>query len=180
MVSEATAPATSPALNYFVADKYVQALKEFAQAPNQKVFIMPVDMASLAGTLGGIAELAKSVLGEGDGRRSGARRDAGRSAPFRIRPPRRRPARRRPIRRPPGFRRRRVEAEDSPRVRIRSSRPISARSSGSSAASSCARPRRWRPARSSSSSARRRRSSARSPISSRLVLRPSCFCSAPW
>ncbi|HWG06762.1 MAG TPA: SPFH domain-containing protein [Beijerinckiaceae bacterium] len=78
MVSDAIATGDLAALNYFVAQNYTQALVEVARAPNQKVFIMPVDMASLAGTLGGIAELAKSVLGEGtaaEAQRLAARRE---------------------------------------------------------------------------------------------------------
>ena len=64
MVSEAIAKGDLASLNYFIAEKYVRALDAFARAPNQKVFIMPLDMAGLAGTLGGIAEIAKSALGE--------------------------------------------------------------------------------------------------------------------
>jgi regulator of protease activity HflC (stomatin/prohibitin superfamily) len=64
-VSEAIAKGDLAALNYFVAEKYVRALQALATAPNQKVFIMPLDLASLAGTLGGIAEIAQSALGEG-------------------------------------------------------------------------------------------------------------------
>lgn len=63
MVSEAIAKGDVAALNYFVAEKYVGAVETLARAPNQKVFIMPMDMAGLAGTIGGIAELAKSALG---------------------------------------------------------------------------------------------------------------------
>ena len=65
MVSEAIASGDLAALNYFIAEKYVKAIQALAQAPNQKVFIMPLDLASLAGTLGGIAEIASSALGEG-------------------------------------------------------------------------------------------------------------------
>jgi regulator of protease activity HflC (stomatin/prohibitin superfamily) len=65
MVSQAIANGDLAALNYFVAEKYVKALQALATAPNQKVFIMPLDLASLAGTLGGIAEIAASALGEG-------------------------------------------------------------------------------------------------------------------
>jgi len=64
-VSEAIANGDLAALNYFVAEKYVRALQAFATSPNQKTFIMPLDLASLAGTLGGIAEIAASALGEG-------------------------------------------------------------------------------------------------------------------
>ncbi len=65
MVSKAIADGDLAALNYFIAEKYIKSLQAFAEAPNQKVFIMPMDLASLAGTLGGIAEVASSALGEG-------------------------------------------------------------------------------------------------------------------
>ena len=65
MVSAAIANGDLAALNYFIAEKYVKAITALAETPNQKVFIMPMDMASLAGTLGGIAEIARSALGEG-------------------------------------------------------------------------------------------------------------------
>lgn len=63
LVSEAIAKGDVAALNYFVAEKYVGAVESLSRAPNQKVFIMPMDMAGLAGTIGGIAELARSALG---------------------------------------------------------------------------------------------------------------------
>ena len=77
MVSEAIAKGDLAALNYFIAEKYVRAIEAVARSPNQKVFIMPVEMASLVGTLGGIAEIAKSALSEnkpppGPARRPGA------------------------------------------------------------------------------------------------------------
>jgi regulator of protease activity HflC (stomatin/prohibitin superfamily) len=65
MVSKALAEGDLAALNYFIAEKYVKSIQALAEAPNQKVFIMPLDLASLAGTLGGIAEIAASALGEG-------------------------------------------------------------------------------------------------------------------
>jgi regulator of protease activity HflC (stomatin/prohibitin superfamily) len=71
MVSEAIAKGDLASLNYFIAEKYVRALDAFARAPNQKVFIMPLDMAGLAGTLGGIAEIAKSALGESTSEEAG-------------------------------------------------------------------------------------------------------------
>ncbi len=64
LVSQAVANGDLAALNYFVAEKYVNALTALATAPNQKVFLLPLDLASLAGTLGGIAEIASSALGE--------------------------------------------------------------------------------------------------------------------
>jgi regulator of protease activity HflC (stomatin/prohibitin superfamily) len=62
MVSQAIAQGDVQAINYFVALKYVEALKEFAISPNQKVFMMPMESAGLLGALGGIAELAKDAM----------------------------------------------------------------------------------------------------------------------
>ena len=68
MVSEAIAKGDMSAVNYLVAEKYVAAFGKLAAAPNQKVMIIPAEMGGLVGTLGGIAEIAKSALGkEGDG-----------------------------------------------------------------------------------------------------------------
>lgn len=64
LVSKAIAEGDLAALNYFIAEKYVKAIDALAHSPNQKTFIMPMDMAGLAGTLGGIAEVARSALGE--------------------------------------------------------------------------------------------------------------------
>ena len=60
MVSEAIAKGDIAALNYFIAEKYVRAIDTLARSTNQKTFIMPMDMAGIAGTLAGIAELARS------------------------------------------------------------------------------------------------------------------------
>ncbi len=67
MVSQAIAQGDVQAINYFVAQKYVEALKEFAASPNQKVFMMPVESAGLLGALGGIAELAKDAMAKQPG-----------------------------------------------------------------------------------------------------------------
>ena len=76
MVSQAIAQGDVQAINYFVAQKYVEALKEMANSPNQKVFIMPMEATGILGALGGIAELAKDAMarqpsqaGEGPGPR---------------------------------------------------------------------------------------------------------------
>src|SRR6478736_4536399 len=62
MVSKAIASGNTNALNYFVAQKYVEALKAFASSSNQKVFFLPVEATSVLSSLGGIAELAKDTL----------------------------------------------------------------------------------------------------------------------
>lgn len=61
VVSQAIAKGDVNAINYFVAQKYVEAFGRFAESNNTKTLIMPVDMSSLAGMVGGVAELIKSV-----------------------------------------------------------------------------------------------------------------------
>lgn len=63
MVSEAIGKGDIAAANFLVAEKYIDAIKELASAPNQKVVFVPLESASLAGTIGGIAELTKAVFG---------------------------------------------------------------------------------------------------------------------
>jgi regulator of protease activity HflC (stomatin/prohibitin superfamily) len=65
MVSDAIARGDLAGANFLVAEKYVEAIRAIATAPNQKVVIVPIEAASLAGTLGGIAEITKSVFGNG-------------------------------------------------------------------------------------------------------------------
>jgi regulator of protease activity HflC (stomatin/prohibitin superfamily) len=75
LVSEAISKGDIAAANFLVAEKYIDALKAMASAPNQKVIIVPIEAAALAGTVGGIAELTRAAFGDGGsaqaGRRSG-------------------------------------------------------------------------------------------------------------
>ena len=64
MVSSAVASGNQQALNYFIAQKYVDALKDMALSPNQKTIYMPLEASSIIGSLGGIAELAKDAFGK--------------------------------------------------------------------------------------------------------------------
>ena len=57
MVSRAIGEGDIQAVNYFVAQKYVEALAQFANSPNQKTFFLPVDAAGVIGAVGGIAEI---------------------------------------------------------------------------------------------------------------------------
>ncbi len=59
-VSEAIEKGSIQAINYFVAQRYVDAFAKLASSPQQRTVIVPADFASLAGTLGGISELARS------------------------------------------------------------------------------------------------------------------------
>ena len=64
VVSEAIARGDIQAINYFVAQKYVEALKHSGPAPNQKLVLMPLEAASVIGSIAGIGELAKEALGK--------------------------------------------------------------------------------------------------------------------
>lgn len=62
MVSEAIAKGDIQAINYFVAQKYVEAMKDMASADNHKVVFMPLEASAVIGSLGGLAELAKDTF----------------------------------------------------------------------------------------------------------------------
>ncbi len=64
VVSDAIGSGNSQAINYFVAQKYTEALQTIGSAPNQKVIMMPMEATALIGSLGGIGEIAKEVFGE--------------------------------------------------------------------------------------------------------------------
>lgn len=63
MVSEAIGKGDVQAINYFVANNYIKALESLARSPNQKVLMLPVEAASVIGSIGGIAEIAKEAFG---------------------------------------------------------------------------------------------------------------------
>jgi regulator of protease activity HflC (stomatin/prohibitin superfamily) len=62
-VSDAIESGSAQAINYFIAQKYVEAIGLFATSPNAKTILFPVEATQLIGTLGGIGELARDVLG---------------------------------------------------------------------------------------------------------------------
>ncbi len=62
MVSEAIAKGNVQAINYFVAQKYVDALGNFADSPNQKILFLPLEASSVIGAVGGIAEIAREAF----------------------------------------------------------------------------------------------------------------------
>jgi regulator of protease activity HflC (stomatin/prohibitin superfamily) len=66
MVSDAISAGNVQAINYFVANNYMKALEALAAAPNQKIIMMPLEAASVIGSLGGIAQIAGAAFG-GDG-----------------------------------------------------------------------------------------------------------------
>ena len=74
MVSEAIARGDVNAVNYFVAQRYVEALGKFADSPNQKTFFLPLEAASLIGTVGGIAEIARDAMAQRNAGRTNGQR----------------------------------------------------------------------------------------------------------
>lgn len=66
-VSRAIAEGDVQAINYFVATKYVEALRDIASAPNQKLVLMPLEAASVIGAIGGISDIAREAFGDGGG-----------------------------------------------------------------------------------------------------------------
>jgi regulator of protease activity HflC (stomatin/prohibitin superfamily) len=63
-VSEAIAKGDVNAINYFIAQKYVDAFAELARSPQAKTVIVPADMAGITGSIAGIAELVKTAIAE--------------------------------------------------------------------------------------------------------------------
>jgi regulator of protease activity HflC (stomatin/prohibitin superfamily) len=63
LVSEAVATGSVQVINYFLGQKYVEALQAFAASSNQKVLILPAEFGSLAGTVSGVAEIVRGAFG---------------------------------------------------------------------------------------------------------------------
>jgi regulator of protease activity HflC (stomatin/prohibitin superfamily) len=64
MVSEAISKGDIQAINYFVAQKYTEALRDIAASPSAKTVMIPLEASSLIGSIGGIADIAKAVTGD--------------------------------------------------------------------------------------------------------------------
>ncbi len=75
VVSDAIAQGGTQAINYFIAQKYVEAVGKFATSPNAKTILFPVEATQLIGTLGGIGQLAKEALGDAGTVRTSPPRD---------------------------------------------------------------------------------------------------------
>lgn len=65
VVSTAIAAGNVQAINYFVANNYVDALKDLAKAPNQKVLMLPVEASSVIGSIAGLAEISREAFKDG-------------------------------------------------------------------------------------------------------------------
>ena len=62
MVSEAIASGNVQAVNYFVAQKYIEALGQLASADNSKVILMPLEASQVIGAVSGIGEIVKATF----------------------------------------------------------------------------------------------------------------------
>jgi len=58
--SKAVEDGNVQALNYFIAQKYVEAMTQIGQSQNARLVLMPMETAGLVGTIAGIAELARN------------------------------------------------------------------------------------------------------------------------
>ena len=63
VVSKAIASGDGRAINYFVAQKYVDALGKLAASDNNKVMMIPLEASSVIGSVAGISEIAQEALG---------------------------------------------------------------------------------------------------------------------
>lgn len=61
MVSEAIAAGDIQAINYFVAQKYTDALQQIGTSNSSKMIMMPLEASSLLGSVAGIAELLRET-----------------------------------------------------------------------------------------------------------------------
>ena len=68
MVSRAIAAGDVNAINYFVAQRYTDALRDVAAAPNAKTVMIPLEATGVIGSIAGIAEIAKEAMGGGGGK----------------------------------------------------------------------------------------------------------------
>lgn len=59
VVSEAISSGNDKAINYFIAQKYTEALKEIGTSDNQKLIMLPMEATGLIGSLAGISEVVK-------------------------------------------------------------------------------------------------------------------------
>lgn len=64
MVSQAIAEGDIQAINYFVAQKYTEALRDIASSPNSKTIMIPLEASSLLGSIAGISEIAKASMSD--------------------------------------------------------------------------------------------------------------------
>ena len=67
LVSDAIAGGDARAINYFVAQKYIEALQTIGSAENEKLVLLPMEATGILGSLAGIGELSKGIFGGKNG-----------------------------------------------------------------------------------------------------------------
>ncbi len=83
MVSVAISEGNVQAINYFVAQKYIEALKDIATSSNEKVILLPMESSGILGALAGIAEIAKeSFANKGGANKGGAKKGGAKGGPW--------------------------------------------------------------------------------------------------
>jgi len=75
MVSSAIAAGDIQAINYFVALKYVESLSAFANGPNVKTLLLPMEASGILSSLAGIAEVGKEAWSQAGKTQPGARNE---------------------------------------------------------------------------------------------------------
>ena len=63
LVSDAIVSGDARAINYFVAQKYIEALQAIGSAENEKLVLLPMETTGILGSLAGIGELSKDIFG---------------------------------------------------------------------------------------------------------------------
>ena len=66
MVSDAIAEGNINAVNYFIAQKYIEAMKEIGASKNSKTIMLPVEATNILGSIAGIGEIAKEAFAKGE------------------------------------------------------------------------------------------------------------------
>ena len=61
VLSEAIAAGNINAINYFIAQKYVDALQTIGASENSKLILMPLDASGVIGSLAGMTEMLKTI-----------------------------------------------------------------------------------------------------------------------
>ena len=61
LVSEAIANGNTQAINYFVAQKYTEALMKIGEGQNSKLVMMPLEATQIIGSIGGISQLVNEI-----------------------------------------------------------------------------------------------------------------------
>jgi regulator of protease activity HflC (stomatin/prohibitin superfamily) len=64
LVSESIQQGDSRAINYFIAQKYMESLGKLAESDNNKIMMIPLEASNALGSIAGVAEIAKEAFGK--------------------------------------------------------------------------------------------------------------------